>query len=54
MHDIVGPVLEFLGDVAMVGRPDDARRWLRWLQRAVLIFITLFVLAIVGLIVWSR
>jgi|GEM_PF-3986733 len=54
MHDIVGPVLEFLGEVATVEPPDEAPRWLRWLRRAVLIFITLFVLAITGLIFWAR
>ena len=54
MHDIIGAVLEFLGDVATAEASKGAPRWLRRLQRAVLIFLTLFVLLVVGLIIWSR
>jgi hypothetical protein len=54
MHDIVGAVLEFLGDAAMVEAPDSGPRWLRWLRWAVLTFITVFTLLVIGLIVWSR
>jgi uncharacterized protein involved in cysteine biosynthesis len=56
MHDIVGAVLEFLGDAATasVEAPNGGPRWLRWLRWAVLIFITLFMLVIVGLIIRSR
>jgi hypothetical protein len=54
MHDIVGAVLEFLGEAATAEPPNGGPRWLRWLNWAVLIFLALFALLVIGLIVWSR
>jgi hypothetical protein len=58
MHDIVGAVLEFLGEAATATAtaepPNSGPRWLRWLNWAVLILLALFALLVIGLIVWSR
>jgi hypothetical protein len=54
MHDIIGAVLEFLGDAATAEASKGGPSWLRWLHRATLIFLTLFALLVIGLIVWSR
>jgi hypothetical protein len=54
MHDIIGPILEFLGDAATAEASKGAPRWLRRLHRAALIFLALFALLVIGLIIWSR
>ncbi|WP_157093997.1 hypothetical protein [Sphingomonas mali] len=53
MHDIIGAVLEFLGDAATAETSKGAPRWMRRLHWAVLIFLTLFALLVIGLIILS-
>ena len=52
MHDIIGPVLEFLCDVASA--PADLPERPRWLRWGCAVISILFLIAFIALIVWAR